>query len=420
MKKNNEFEMNNLFLIIPFPRDGEFILSYLWRIKKSNCYPRFNMLFNRIFGEKMIMKNISKQGINKKLLSTITGISEEKIESLCIDINDREYYSINCMLVCPFCIKNQDFITKEWYKKESICLIHSMPYISKCPHCKKMLSWDAKEACRCLYCNKLIYEDIEGLKIINSDKINIKDVYYIYRKIFNFKNYHPNRRETYSVKYLCDGLNKSVDFAINPEAYFVYFLRRIFIPDKFVLLDELKIKFSLYYFIYEMVYLFKYILKKEDLLKNVLGRYINIKLILFVLNIDMKIFLNYLLNCKINIEMDGDMLTLNKYQVSLLLNLDIFYIDLLCDNKLIKTTNDCVSIQSLTCFLLKISKNLNYTKPHKLNYLFKLNNKGLNKILKSKYFFSLNLYNFSYDKMLGDIMVDPHETKKYCNEDFIP
>lgn len=61
-----KLERNKSFLICPYPKKNEFILSYLARIKQFNLYPNLNSVLYTIFSKKINIIDISKGIFDKK------------------------------------------------------------------------------------------------------------------------------------------------------------------------------------------------------------------------------------------------------------------------------------------------------------------------------------------------------------------
>ena len=74
-----KLERNKSFLICPYPKKNEFILSYLARIKQFNLYPNLNSVLYTIFSKKINIIDISKGIFDKKKLSEFTFIKENEI-----------------------------------------------------------------------------------------------------------------------------------------------------------------------------------------------------------------------------------------------------------------------------------------------------------------------------------------------------
>jgi hypothetical protein len=69
-------------LIIPNPEDNEFILSYLFRLKKLNAYYSLQSLLKVIFGKNINLTLLAKGDFDYSLISKSTNLSIGLIESM--------------------------------------------------------------------------------------------------------------------------------------------------------------------------------------------------------------------------------------------------------------------------------------------------------------------------------------------------
>ena len=77
---------NKKFLILPFPKEDEFILSYLLRLKKYNGYPSVISLIKIIFGEntkKIVLAHLSETNNDAQIaINTNKEIIGDKLENI--------------------------------------------------------------------------------------------------------------------------------------------------------------------------------------------------------------------------------------------------------------------------------------------------------------------------------------------------
>ncbi|EHU2434323.1 hypothetical protein A0165_RS19545, partial [Acinetobacter baumannii] len=188
----NKPNFNRKFLVIPVPEEDEFILSFLNRIKMANAYPSLNSVIKTIFKKKISIINIVKGNFDKSVFYEFTDLVEDEINKLCIT-NKNNFYIVSCLLICPYCFKQQSYVSLNGYRKNVICPTHSIPYISRCPHCNKLLDWDAEKIEICRFCKTSVYSDISDYILEYDEKITHSDIFIIYNDFLDLKGLSPCR-----------------------------------------------------------------------------------------------------------------------------------------------------------------------------------------------------------------------------------
>ncbi|USA44933.1 hypothetical protein NDN11_09300 [Acinetobacter sp. C26M] len=224
----NNQNFNRKFLVIPIPEEDEFILSFLNRIKIANAYPSLNSVIKTIFKKKISIINIVKGNFDKSVFYEFTDLVEDEINKLCIT-NNNNFYIVSCLLICPYCIKQQSYVSLNGYRKNVICPTHSIPYITRCPHCNELLDWDAEKIEICRFCKTSVYSNISDYILEYGDKITHSDIFIIYNDFLNLKGLSPSRSEQYSLNNLYKGLRKSIDFLTQPDYFIIKEFRGLFI-----------------------------------------------------------------------------------------------------------------------------------------------------------------------------------------------
>ncbi|WP_336936084.1 hypothetical protein [Acinetobacter beijerinckii] len=224
----NKPNFNRKFLVIPTPEEDEFILSFLNRIKMANAYPSLNSVIKTIFEKKMSIINIVKGNFDKSVFYEFTDLVEDEINKLCIT-EKNNFYIVSCLLICPYCIKQHSYVSLNGYRKNVICPAHSFPYISRCPHCNKLLDWDAEKIEICKFCKTSVYSNISNYIVKYDEKISHSDIFIIYNVFLDLKGLSPSRSEQYSLNNLYKGLRKSIDFLMQPDPFMIKEFRELFI-----------------------------------------------------------------------------------------------------------------------------------------------------------------------------------------------
>lgn len=219
---------NRKFLVIPIPEEDEFILSFLNRIKIANAYPSLNSVIKTIFDKKINIINIVKGNFDKSVFYKFTDLAEDDINKLCIT-NKNNFYIVSCLLICPYCIKQNCYVSLTGYKRHAICPTHSIPYISRCPHCNKLLDWNAEKIEICKFCKISVYSNISDYIVEYDEKISQNDIFIIYNDFLDLKGISPSRSEQYSLNNLYKGLRKSIDFLMQPDLFMIKEFRKLFI-----------------------------------------------------------------------------------------------------------------------------------------------------------------------------------------------
>lgn len=401
-----KLERNKSFLICPYPKKNEFILSYLARIKQFNLYPNLNSVLYTIFSKKINIIDISKGIFDKKKLSEFTFIKENEIIEYCLDYNI--HHITSNILVCPLCIKDQNFISIEWYQKDHICLIHSLPFINKCLNCKKLLTWNTDNFKICSFCKTPLHLNIDKYIIPLETKIDLDNAYYIYKHIFNYKNHSPNNI-TYSEKNLSNGLKDAIYFIRNTNNLFKIKVRRILFTTNANDFNIETIKHELIIFISHILVLTNNITDNNLLSKN-LKKYVNIDNNEYPIkeNVNQQLAVHYLQK-----DLNKRMTNLSKENISNILNLKpIENIDL---NSILKPeANNLFFLDDFIYFCHKLSKSL-HTQNIKEKYIYFRELNSENKIHTIKKIHSGNIlaFNFNHENMFDDIKLPTMNLKKF-------
>lgn len=397
----NKSNFNKKFLVIPIPEEDEFILSFLNRIKMVNAYPSLNSVIKTIFEKKVSIINMVKGNFDKSVFCEFTDLVEDEINKLCIT-NKNNFYIVSCLLICPYCIKQQSYVSLNGYRKNVICPTHSIPYISRCPHCNELLDWDAEKIEICRFCKTSVYSNISDYIVEYDEKITHSDIFIIYNDFLNFKGLSPSRSEQYSLNNLYKGLRNSIDFLIQPDSFIIKEFRELFIRTDIRFPNYKTVRYEFFLLVFRIVGLINSIslvgLKIRESLSNIVGFELvdNISN-----NYDKELynFLNYYngnfaqrevdLNIKkiLNTTDDVSNLVINKYF-----------------EKYDKENN--IKLEDFIHFCKSLSKNINF-EDIKDDFVFLhdfLPSKQLE--LLDKIFYSTTfLYNFNYEEILAGVKI---------------
>lgn len=248
----NKLNSNRKFLVIPIPEKDEFILSFLNRIKMANAYPSLNSVIKTIFDKKINIINIVKGNFDKAVFYKFTDLAEDDINKMCIS-NKIFFYIVSCILICPYCIKQNSYVSLTGYKRNVICPTHSIPYISRCPHCNKLLDWNAENIEICKFCKISVYSNISDYIIEYDEKISQSDIFIIYNDFLDLKGLSPSRSVQYSLNNLYKGLRKSIDFLMQPDLFMIKEFRELFIRTDFRFPDHKTIRYEFFLLIFRIV-----------------------------------------------------------------------------------------------------------------------------------------------------------------------
>lgn len=397
----NKSNFNKKFLVIPIPEEDEFILSFLNRIKMVNAYPSLNSVIKTIFEKKVSIINMVKGNFDKSVFCEFTDLVEDEINKLCIT-NKNNFYIVSCLLICPYCIKQQSYVSLNGYRKNVICPTHSIPYISRRPHCNELLDWDAEKIEICRFCKTSVYSNISDYIVEYDEKITHSDIFIIYNDFLNFKGLSPSRSEQYSLNNLYKGLRNSIDFLIQPDSFIIKEFRELFIRTDIRFPNYKTVRYEFFLLVFRIVGLINSIslvgLKIRESLSNIVGFELvdNISN-----NYDKELynFLNYYngnfaqrevdLNIKkiLNTTDDVSNLVINKYF-----------------EKYDKENN--IKLEDFIHFCKSLSKNINF-EDIKDDFVFLhdfLPSKQLE--LLDKIFYSTTfLYNFNYEEILAGVKI---------------
>ncbi|MCG2572090.1 hypothetical protein LVY74_00770 [Acinetobacter sp. ME22] len=265
---------NRKFLVIPIPEEDEFILSFLNRIKIANAYPSLNSVIKTIFDKKINIINIVKGNFDKSVFYKFTDLAEDDINKLCIT-NKNNFYIVSCLLICPYCIKQNCYVSLAGYKRNAICPTHSTPYISRCPHCNKLLDWNAEKIEICKFCKISVYSNISDYIIEYDEKISQNDIFIIYNDFLDLKGISPSRNEQYSLNNLYKGLRKSIDFLMQPDMFMIKEFRELFIRTDIRFPNYKVVRYEFFLLLLRIIRLINSIsligLKIRESLSNIVG-----------------------------------------------------------------------------------------------------------------------------------------------------
>ena len=265
---------NRKFLVIPIPEEDEFILSFLNRIKIANAYPSLNSVIKTIFDKKINIINIVKGNFDKSVFYKFTDLAEDDINKLCIT-NKNNFYIVSCLLICPYCIKQKCYVSLAGYKINAICPTHSIPYISRCPHCNKLLDWNAEKIEICKFCKISVYSNISDYIVEYDEKISQNDIFIIYNDFLDLKGISPSRNEQYSLNNLYKGLRKSIDFLMQPDMFMIKEFRELFIRTDIRFPNYKAVRYEFFLLLLRIIRLINSIsligLKIRESLSNIVG-----------------------------------------------------------------------------------------------------------------------------------------------------
>ena len=392
---------NRKFLVIPIPEEDEFILSFLNRIKIANAYPSLNSVIKTIFDKKINIINIVKGNFDKSVFYKFTDLAEDDINKLCIT-NKNNFYIVSCLLICPYCIKQNCYVSLTGYKRNAICPTHSIPYISRCPHCNKLLDWNAEKIEICKFCKISVYSNISDYIVEYDEKISQNDIFIIYNDFLDLKGISPSRSEQYSLNNLYKGLRKSIDFLMQPDLFIIKEFRELFIRTDIRFPNCKAVRYEFFLLVLRIIRLINSIsligLKIRESLSNIVG----FELVENISNnYDKELynFLNYY-----NISFGQREVDLN---IKKILNTTDDVSDLVINKYFEKYNKDNkIKLEDFIHFCKSLSKNLSF-EYIKGEYIF-LHNFPPSKQLEllDKIFYSpIFLYNFNYNEVLMGVKI---------------
>lgn len=405
MKNNKNVNIDNhKFLVIPNPKENEFILSYLNRLKIENGYPSLKLVIKIIFGSKIKILDVVKGNFDKSALIEFVGVNESLIDKLCITDNDK-FYCLSCILVCPYCIAEEKNVPISAYQKNAMCPVHVIPYISRCPHCNKLLDWNAEKIEKCHFCKNYINSNIEQYVLRYAQNIPQNDIYLIFNIFFKLTINSPSRNEFYNLKYLSLCLQKSIDFINNPEKKILERFRKLFIQIKVTYPNFRAIRYEFYLLIFNLIKIANEIHDGSRII-NCLNNIIDVNFINKILkNYDQefKFFIN-----NYNQIFEKKELNFNVKNLCKILNLENKVINILLDEKIIiLNENKEVNFDDFIYFCKSISRNLNIDDiDDKFVYFRSLHWRTQKYIFNSFLYSPFYLYNFNYDEMLLNLKIN--------------
>lgn len=406
---------NKKFLILPFPKEDEFILSYLLRLKKYNGYPSVISLIKIIFGENTKKINIVKGDFNKNIFSNFTELTYLEIDKLCLNKKNNEYYSVEYLIVCPLCLLERDYIPIGWYKRNTMCSIHSIPYISRCPHCDKLLKWETKKLEICFFCKTPIYLNIDKYIINHKDINNKNNLFIIYDYLYshNLMDYRSSNKVMHSIKYLYNALMGCVNFLLNPEYIIRNEIRKIFIQINLKHHSNSVIEYDYFLYIFKIIKLIRNLSEDGLIIKRTLSKYVNINIIERIMNnYEIELFY-FLTGDKRRINFDKEIsLDLNNF--SKIINIDYSSIFLFVSTNLVELNeSNEIYLNDFIFFCQKLSKKISKKDINKdFTYYIDLPDNIKLIIFDTLLTTPLRLYNFNYEDVFWKIKIDNFELEE--------
>lgn len=367
----------------------------------ANAYPSLNSVIKTIFEKKINIINIVKGNFDKSVFYKFTDLVEDEINKLCLT-EKNNFYIVSCLLICPYCIKQHSYVSLNGYRKNVICPAHSFPYISRCPHCNKLLDWNAERIEICKFCKTSVYSNISNYIVKYDEKISPSDIFIIYNDFLDLKGLSPSRSEQYSLNNLYKGLRKSIDFLMQPDPFIIKEFRELFIRTDIRFPNYKTVRYEFFLLVFRIVGLINSISLVGFRIRESLSNIVGFELVDNITNNYDKELYNFLsyynenfgqrkvdLNVKKILNTNDDVLGLiiNKYF-----------------EKYDKYNN--IKLEDFIHFCKSLSKNLSF-EDVKDEFIFLhdfLPSKQLE--LLDKIFYSPTfLYNFNYEEMLAGLKV---------------
>lgn len=397
----NKPNFNRKFLVIPTPEEDEFILSFLNRIKMANAYPSLNSVIKTIFEKKMSIINIVKGNFDKSVFYEFTDLVEDEVNKLCIT-EKNNFYIVSCLLICPYCIKQHSYVSLNGYRKNVICPAHSLPYISRCPHCNKLLDWDAEKIEICKFCKISVYSDISSYVIKYAENINQNDIFIIYNDFLNLKNRSPNRCVQYSLKNLYKGLDESVAFLMKPDYLILKEFRELFIRTDVRFPNYKTVRYEFFLLLFKIIGLIKSISSVGFEIKKSLVSIVGFELVEDIFNNYDREFYNFLNYYNGNFGQRPVDINVKK-----ILNTNEGVLNLIINKYFEKyDKNNKIKLEDFIHFCKSLSKNLSFEDIDD-DFIFLhdfLPSKQL-ELLDKIFYGPTFLYNFNYDDILEGLKI---------------
>ncbi|WP_119054858.1 hypothetical protein [Acinetobacter colistiniresistens] len=397
----NKPNFNRKFLVIPTPEEDEFILSFLNRIKMANAYPSLNSVIKTIFEKKMSIINIVKGNFDKSVFYEFTDLIEDEVNKLCIT-EKNNFYIVSCLLICPYCIKQNCYVSLNGYRKNVICPAHSLPYISRCPHCNKLLDWDAEKIEICKFCKTSIYSDISNYVIKYAENITQNDIFIIYNDFLNLKNRSPNRCVQYSLKNLYKGLDESVAFLMKPDYLILKEFRELFIRTDVRFPNYKTVRYEFFLLLFKIIGLIKSISSVGFEIKKSLVSIVGFELVEDIFNNYDREFYNFLNYYNGNFGQRPVDINVKK-----ILNTNEGVLNLIINKYFEKyDKNNKIKLEDFIHFCKSLSKNLSFEDIDD-DFIFLhdfLPSKQL-ELLDKIFYGPTFLYNFNYDDILEGLKI---------------
>lgn len=409
MKNDHNYHESKRFLIIPNPEDNEFILSYLFRLKKLNAYYSLQSVLKVIFGKNINLTLLAKGDFDYSLISKSTNLSIGLIESMCL--RNKGFHLGHRAILCPLCIQLKKYISKDSYKINNLCPIHFIPYISRCLNCGKLINWDANDIEICQYCNKSIATNSYRYLISINDFSIFDKVLFVYENFFNYEVYSHGEFSSNSINSYVEGLRYSINFINDPSIYILHNIRKILFPSRKRFENKKVIYNEFIFLIFNVLDVLKFIENDNDVLLSNLSPFINGSAISEILTNYEKRYFDYCLSVRSVYYKSEKMLLLTHLAILKILNIDADFLCIILKVNDISYDEKFIDIYSFIEFTNKILKRIDNSKDFKNLYDFN----GLSENLKLRILSenSILLYNFNYIDVLGKIMIRKDDIKKY-------
>ncbi len=367
----------------------------------ANAYPSLNSVIKTIFEKKMSIINIVKGNFDKSVFYEFTDLIEDEVNKLCIT-EKNNFYIVSCLLICPYCIKQNCYVSLNGYRKNVICPAHSLPYISRCPHCNKLLDWDAEKIEICKFCKTSIYSDISNYVIKYAENITQNDIFIIYNDFLNLKNRSPNRCVQYSLKNLYKGLDESVAFLMKPDYLILKEFRELFIRTDVRFPNYKTVRYEFFLLLFKIIGLIKSISSVGFEIKKSLVSIVGFELVEDIFNNYDREFYNFLNYYNGNFGQRPVDINVKK-----ILNTNEGVLNLIINKYFEKyDKNNKIKLEDFIHFCKSLSKNLSFEDIDD-DFIFLhdfLPSKQL-ELLDKIFYGPTFLYNFNYDDILEGLKI---------------
>lgn len=367
----------------------------------ANAYPSLNSVIKTIFEKKISIINIVKGNFDKSVFYEFTDLVEDEINKLCIT-EKNNFYIVSCLLICPYCIKQHSYVSLNGYRKNVICSRHSIPYISRCPHCNELLDWDAEKIEICKFCKTSVYSDISSYVVKYEVNLTHSDIFIIYNDFLNLNGLSPSKSEQYSLNNLSEGLRKSINFLMQPDPFMIKEFRELFIRTDIRFPNYKTVRYEFFLLVFRIIELINSISLVNFKIKESLSNIVGFELVDNISNnYDKELynFLNYY-----NENFGQRKVDLN---VKKILNTTDNVSDLII-NKYFENydKNNNIKLEDFIHFCKSLSKNLSFEDVNG-DFIFLHNflpSKQL-ELLEKIFYGPSFLYNFNYEEMLAGVKI---------------